>query len=419
MITDNMLWNEGEMKLMRWLHLSDLHIKDNADWNIYVDDLKQCCIHNGPIDLVVVTGDFHDYKEKSDFSKSASFLKQLMKDLQLDINKDLFMVPGNHDGSHPIIEHKEAFARNIKNNFANYDQKEWEELMSQFQAYEQFVHELIKDYPEKHPANVHCRKWRNKINFLHLNSAIVADGKAKDDQMVDVNAMVSQEFPEDMPTIILVHNHFNDLHEEHQKRIRGVMRNKYISAYFCGDKHRQGVDQIAIRNTQNQQIPCIISYKSATDAADQYSRYGVIIGCWEDSQAMLKGWTWNIGEGFKVDPEVTEQTIDMKKAYEETGGQLSGQQSAVDNAEDTDDLYELEDSTMHSEDRQWLFRKYYHNMSETQIDELNRQYAAVIYELSKDESNERLKVYVQNAMEKGCLTEVLNSMKRCFEKERK
>lgn len=401
---------------MKWLHLSDLHIKDNADWKIYLKDLKKFCCNNGPIDLVVVTGDYHDYKDKSDFSKSASFLNQIMKDLNLDINKDLFLVPGNHDGSYPIIKHKEAFARNIKNNFANIDQDEWNQLMSQFVAYEDFVHDLIKNYPEEHPASVHCRKWKNKINFLHLNSAIVADGKEKNDQMVDIEAMTSQELPKDIPTIILVHNHFDDLHEEHQKRIRGVMRNEYVSAYFCGDRHRQGVDQITVRNTQNQQIPCIISYKSATDAADQYSSYGIIIGCWEDSQAILKGWTWNIGDGFRVDPKVTEQTIDMKKAYEEDDRQTSGLQSII---KDTDDLYKVEESTMHSKDPQWLFRKYYHNMSETQINCINRQYATVVRKLSMDESTPMLNEYVQIAQVKGCLPEVLNSMKHCFEKGRK
>ena len=71
---------------MKWLHLSDLHIRDNADWNIYVKDLINLCAKEGPIDLVIVTGDFHIFKEKSDFSKASQFLKKLINKLKLDIS---------------------------------------------------------------------------------------------------------------------------------------------------------------------------------------------------------------------------------------------------------------------------------------------------------------------------------------------
>lgn len=403
---------------MKWLHLSDLHIRDNADWNIYVKDLIKLCEDKGPIDLVIVTGDFHNFNDKSDFSKSSQFLKELIEKLKLDISKDLFLVPGNHDGSFPIAKFKEAFAEHIKSDCANINPEEWKELVLQFDAYEKFVHGLIKDYPEKHPARVHCRIWRDSINFMHLNSAVVADGKSKDKQVVDIDVIASLELPKDIPTIMLVHNHFNDLHEEQQERLRGVMRNENICAYFCGDRHIQGVNQIMVKDIQNQQIPCVVSYKSSADAKDRYSSYGVIIGTWETEKAELKGWTWQPGEGFHVDSKITEQTIEMGKVYiddfelESTKSLL--QSCSIDEL-DTHQK-EIQEETESPNNQEWEFRRYYHNMSDNQIDLFNRKYLNKIRKLHRGESNERLKEYVIEASKEGCLVEMLQYMEDIFTK---
>lgn len=403
---------------MKWLHLSDLHIRDNADWNIYVKDLIQLCEEKGPINLVIVTGDFHNFKDNSDFSKSSKFLGELIEKLELDISKDLFLIPGNHDGSSPIVKFKEAFAAHIKADCANINSEEWEELVSQFDAYEKFVHSLIKNYPEKHPARVHCRKWRDRINFMHLNSAVVADGKSKDKQMVDIDVIASLELPQDIPTIMLAHNHFNDLHEEQQERLKGVMRTENICAYFCGDRHIQGVDQIMVKNTQNQQIPCVVSYKSSADAKDRYSCYGVIIGNWETEKAELRGWTWKPGKGFLVDSIITDQTIEMGKAYVDVVEKNSTKplmQNCTINKLDSHSN-EIQEEQECPNDQEWKFRKYYYNMSDNQIDIFNRKYSKRVRKLQSAESNEELKEYVEEAEKEGCLVEMLQYMKDIFMK---
>ncbi len=403
---------------MKWLHLSDLHIRDNADWNIYVKDLIKLCEDKGPIDLVIVTGDFHNFKDNSDFSKSSKFLEKLIEKLELDISKDLFLIPGNHDGSSPIAKFKEAFAEHIKADCANINPEEWEELISQFDAYEKFVHSLIKNYPEKHPAKVHCRKWRDSINFMHLNSAVVADGKSKDKQMVDIDAIASLELPQNIPTIILAHNHFNDLHKEQQERLKGVMRTENIRAYFCGDRHVQDVNQIMIKDIQNQQIPCVVSYKSSADAKDKYSSYGVIIGSWKTEKAELRGWTWKPGEGFQVDSKITDQTIEMGKAYinifKTKSAELQIQNCAIDEFENHPS--EIQEEKEFHINQEWKFRKYYHNMSDNQIDLFNRKYSNRVRKLHRGESNECLKEYVVEANKKCCLAEMLKYMENIFTK---
>ena len=154
---------------MKWLHLSDLHINDKVEWDVFKGDLIQHCKRKGTIDLVIVTGDYHDFREKNDFSKAEEFLIELMKNLNLDISKDLFLVPGNHDGSNPICEHKFGNVAALKKDPTRIKGKEWEELVGQFASYEEFVKNVIPGYSFEHPARESDKKQviiRVKIFFI-------------------------------------------------------------------------------------------------------------------------------------------------------------------------------------------------------------------------------------------------------------
>ncbi|WP_279235171.1 metallophosphoesterase [Acetobacterium paludosum] len=65
---------------------------------------------NKGINFVIVTGDFDNYSKTKTFEKSADFLKRLMETLELEITKDLFIVPGNHDCCTPIEELEEVIS---------------------------------------------------------------------------------------------------------------------------------------------------------------------------------------------------------------------------------------------------------------------------------------------------------------------
>ena len=140
--------------MVRWLHISDLHIAEHADWNNFKNELLQKCQEHGKIDLVIVTGDFHNFSEHTDFHLSADFLRDLIKCLGLDIQQDLFIVPGNHDGVSNVQE------KDIRIKAAKYDpfsnMAQWVvTLLAAFQGYENFVKTLIPNYSEVHPAGIH------------------------------------------------------------------------------------------------------------------------------------------------------------------------------------------------------------------------------------------------------------------------
>ena len=53
--------------MLRWLHISDLHIKEKADWTNFKIELFRKCKDIGKIDFVIVTGDFHDFSDGKSF----------------------------------------------------------------------------------------------------------------------------------------------------------------------------------------------------------------------------------------------------------------------------------------------------------------------------------------------------------------
>ena len=83
------------------MHLSDLHIATNAEWN----NMKECLLRElqnkmksvpEGKKLLVITGDFHVFGQK-DFSEAEKFISELIQKTGLQKKKDVFVVPGNHD----------------------------------------------------------------------------------------------------------------------------------------------------------------------------------------------------------------------------------------------------------------------------------------------------------------------------------
>lgn len=294
--------------MVRWLHISDLHIAKRADWINFEKELIKKCHEYDKIDLVIVTGDFHNFSEGDDFCLARNFLQKLLGNLKLDIERDLFVVPGNHDGV-SSVQSKNVFIRSAKSSPFE-DTEQWVRgLLAAFEGYESFVRELIPHYPVEHPASVHNRTWRNQINFIHCNTALAADGKEKDKQLLDVDALAETIYTPDMPNILLAHNSFFDLHQKHQQRVKDTIRANSICAYFCGDWHQQEIHEIPMDRGE---VPCIVSYKSAPDPQDDYSTFGIIFGEWEGDLAKLKGWCWESGQGFSEDPKITGKSFPMR-----------------------------------------------------------------------------------------------------------
>lgn len=393
--------------MVRWLHISDLHIKDKADWNNYRKELLKKCSEIGKIDLVIVTGDFHDFVDGKNFERAKSFLQELVEKLELEISEDLFLIPGNHDGV-TSFEDKKLYISAAQNNPLDIDRAWIDKLLKPFQAYELFVKELIPDYPVEHPAEVHSRVWRNKVNFIHCNTALIADGNTKSNQILDVDKLAQLNFSEDCPNIILAHNNFEDLHKDIQKSVKDVIRNNSIRAYLCGDRHIESAKQITYEDKQNRQIPCIGCYKSAPDPTDEYSNFGIIIGEWQGDSMELRGWYWERGEGFKVDGNITEQKI-LYMANVNKNAILEASSTSIEDGTDT--KLENDDSIEEAYKRQREFITIYHRVSPYQLGQFNHKYGKEYGKLGEQISEEDLYRYVNMAESKSALIDMLIYMK--------
>lgn len=395
---------------MKWLHISDLHIVDRTEWNVFKKDLLSLCNDNGPIDLVIVTGDFHNFDERTDFSKAKEFLIQLIKELDLDIEKDLFVIAGNHDGSSPVCEHKDGNIAILQKDPNRINGKEWKEQISQFEAYELFVKDMIQDYPCTNPAQVHLRIWNNKIGFIHCNSAVVSDATEKKNQLLDIDELAKVAQSCKLPSIILAHNNYEDLHEKQQKQIRGIIRTSSIKAYFCGDRHKQQVQMISSEKRQNCQIPCIGSYKSAPDPEDTYSTIGAIIGSWIDEKAELYGWTWSVNDGFGIDNEITGQTIEIGEKYNEEISSLTFVPECSCNE------HVIVPVQKPREYSQIEFRKLIFNMSDLQRKSVNQKFY-MIRNLSDNETIESIDEYWTEINGCSCKDEVIEYIRKIYEEK--
>ena len=402
---------------MKWLHLSDLHIVMNANWTVFERDLYKLCKDKGSIDLVIVTGDFHNFTEADDFSKAKNFLGKLMKELNLNIKEDLFLIPGNHDGSCPICDHKDGNIAVLKENPMDLNKKEWDELLGQFKSFEQFVKELIPGYPCVYPAMVHSRIWKNKIRFIQCNSAVVSNSKEKKRQLIDINTFAQIAMESELPTIVLAHNNFEDIHEEQQKQIQGIIRTSKIKAYFCGDRHIQQVKMISSSPLQNCQIPCVGSFKGAPDSTDTDSSYGVIIGNWITEKAKLEGWIWRVEKGFRPDDEISGQTIDMGMPYDSNKEKRAGDSELTVQGKCEDkEKHKCQDCIGDNgvaEKR--LFRKLIFNLSDVQRDKVNLKFQSKIRHLEKNESVKDMDKLYYEIMEKNYIDEFINYLKEVYE----
>ena len=212
--------------MVTFLHISDLHFVKNAtSYNseqILLNEAKEI-FQDIPIaeKFLIITGDFHNYNETS-YEKAESFLRSLINVMGIDMHKDVFVIPGNHDdGNSSLLEellskedpnwqkHNKAAITMIKNGNMEYI----EERSRAFRAYSQLMQRLgIYNTSDgiDYPANTHVRNWRGKLNILHLNTAIVSDGKTKIDQMTDVDAAANTKtwenlYQDHLPSIALGH----------------------------------------------------------------------------------------------------------------------------------------------------------------------------------------------------------------------
>ena len=319
------------------IHISDLHIAISATWT----NMRECLLnqlHNEMASvkeghkLLVITGDYHNHSEK-DFDKAAQFIKQLVEKTGLDMEKDVFLIPGNHDMSLSENEEEKIKQAGIINsiivdNHNIENEKIRSLLLNNFSKYTAFCQSLgVYTTHDIEPASVHVRTWRGKLNLLHINTAIAADGvkKRKRSQLVDTYTLTSEPVRKAVSnklcTIALGHNNFYDIDKNQRTEITGAFSQMGVRAYLCGDRHRftSNRDEKTIALTgryNNIHIPNIGCAKSAADSKDNYSHFGFFIPEWNEDTGNVNliryYWEKKDQDTLKKEPESAAYNLSEK-----------------------------------------------------------------------------------------------------------
>lgn len=263
-----------------WLQISDLHIFDNTDWKI-MQEAYEKLPYKDMVKFIVVTGDLHQYGD--DYKKTIEFLNNILTFFGIS-KKNLFIVPGNHDSKE--CNDKELYTYYIEGNV----DKEQEcykkyfvkgKLVDCFKEYNLFIKELYKDEPYKYeePEQVCVINWEKKLNIIHINTAINCNGDNNLKQIVDIYKLSNlyETLDRRFPSIIIAHHDFDTLHKSHKESLTRFISDWQVSAYLCGDLHKEMLTQIHTYSDSGTNIPCIVCGKSAPQNKDSYSDLGCIL----------------------------------------------------------------------------------------------------------------------------------------------
>ncbi len=258
---------------MNWLQISDLHIKDCADWEIMKVSYREI-LSAKKIDFVIVTGDLHNDGE--DYEETKKFLDVIISATGIDKNS-LYTIPGNHDSND--FDTKDALIDYILKHTpsdSEFYRKYEEKLKQSYQEYQTFYEQYfeVENYQVE---NVQVHTWNEKINILAINSSLICDGNNEHKQMVDIFKLAHVKIDNDYPTIAIGHHEIAYLFEEHKNVVQRIFTNLNVSAYLCGDLHKDSVRNIDSFKSPNKKILSITCGKSSIDNTDSYSDNSFIL----------------------------------------------------------------------------------------------------------------------------------------------
>ena len=261
------------------LQISDLHIFDNTEWNV-MQQAYERLPHKDKVKCIVVTGDLHHFGK--DYEHTTIFLNKVLNFYNLT-KKDIFIVPGNHDSEK--CDNKKEYTYFIENEVeknADCYREYFVEgrLVDCFSNYNKFITSFYgEDKIYDKPEQVSVIQWKNKINFIHINTAINCNGNNKLNQIVDVYGLSNfyDSLNKNVPSIILAHHAIDKIHESHKMSLIRFITDWNVSAYLCGDAHKMQYVPIMTHAGSGTNIPCVVCGKSAPENEDEYSDLGCIL----------------------------------------------------------------------------------------------------------------------------------------------
>ena len=355
-----------EIGKVSWLQISDLHILLNSpSWQDYENAIFNFFSEKPEKkpNFVVITGDYRNIRKNEPYDLAVKFIRDLMGLLELNISMDLFMVPGNHDTlpqqDRDAIQDRRTndLQRLLPCGLSPWDRKEDEEvwleknrddpadyldrlcsvsrddtenenavfipiLLWGFEQYQRMVKQLIPWYTDSGwlPEGPHVRKWENGnglgFNIIHLNTALVADGSHSHYQALDLRGTkdIFYKIRNGLPTLVLAHNSFYDLHPQIQDELKKPMSTARVCAWLCGDVHKFSTDESISCPTDSgsYSVPIFVCGKGAPDHGDDYSQNGFFLYKLDNEELAWQKFMWT-KDGIREGEKKTGPLADPKR----------------------------------------------------------------------------------------------------------
>lgn len=244
------------MSIIRWLHISDLHLNTNETESIRMRrKLPQYILENNiEYDYVFCTGDIRDSSAEHwrEPFPSADFLKNLceIRNISLD---NLFIVPGNHDVNRTasdrenVVENmlwhdNKSWSRNYKTELGNIDdytlqalhdgEKEFRSFLGKI--YDRDKLQLYDDYLKPHFV-----VETEHFNILHIDSTLAYSEKQNRDLIIGSRQLqlALDDLNDSKPTIVLSHYAITSLDPEERRMVSNMLDDYHIYLWLAGHEH--------------------------------------------------------------------------------------------------------------------------------------------------------------------------------------
>ncbi|GAB4197059.1 MAG: hypothetical protein Tsb002_30870 [Wenzhouxiangellaceae bacterium] len=186
-----------EMKVLSWLHISDIHVghgskEDQLDQSIILDRIRADAVsvirRGAPYpDAIFITGDISFSGQAIEYNLATSKINELVNKLSENIGKNnpgisLYAVPGNHDVDREICNNNEkddALLHRVRDGHADVSYVLNDEMTkSRFSGYLDFSRILKEPCREKlfwrEEINIKSKGQNIRIGLVGLNTALLS-----------------------------------------------------------------------------------------------------------------------------------------------------------------------------------------------------------------------------------------------------
>lgn len=237
--------------MIRWLHISDLHL-GNSDFSSSEmrDRLPEFIKKHLPIDYIFLTGDILTAGPDAVYTtQMALYIKLICDTCKLSSDR-LFITPGNHDinrnseGRHKVIRklmyHRSGYYDPMKGDITKDD------LTKIWKGQENFRNFLSLIYPDErlayyqNPQMPHFVVETPDFNIIHLDTTVsYTKNQEANDLIVGTNLLYNalKDINKKKPSILITHYPMTSLLQDEKKILSNFLQKNGVRLWLAGHEH--------------------------------------------------------------------------------------------------------------------------------------------------------------------------------------